>query len=111
MTRKRKQYPAPRDAWVVMPDAYGPAESLERHGYTVAEVRAAWSKRFQRIKKAKCQRDIVMIHAADVHAARLAPNAKISGPMAVPRGAEQDRGGQLEVNRAERKELSGGENT
>jgi hypothetical protein len=38
-----------------------------------------------------------------------ASNAKISGTMAVPRGAEQDRGGQLEVNRAERKELSGEE--
>jgi len=28
------------------------------------------------------------------------PNAKISGTMAVPRGSEQDRGGQSEVNRA-----------
>jgi hypothetical protein len=40
----------------------------------------------------------------------LLPNAKISGTMAVPRGAEQDRGGQSEQDRAARKELSVEEN-
>jgi hypothetical protein len=52
-----KRYPAPRGAWVILPDAYGPAELLEKQGYSVAEVRAAWSKRYQRIKRNPVARD------------------------------------------------------
>jgi hypothetical protein len=75
-----KRYPAPREAWVVMPDAYGPAEYLERIGYSVAEVRAAWSKRYQRIKRAKCSRDICIIHAETIRTtAAMRPIAKDQG--------------------------------
>jgi len=74
-----KRYPAPRGAWVVMPGAYGPAEYLEGLGYSVAEVRAAWSKRYQRIKRAKCSRDIYAIHADTIRATRdMRPNSLLS---------------------------------
>jgi hypothetical protein len=48
---KRKQHPAPRNAWVAVPGAYGPAEYLERIGHSVADVRAAWSKQHQAKKR------------------------------------------------------------
>lgn len=46
-----KKYPAPRDAWVSVCGINGPAKDLARQGVPEREIRKAWSRNYQRMKK------------------------------------------------------------